>query len=53
MNELRDPQRRLVAELLAGLPATVKVATPAAADPRARVQWKRALLAFSLGPERP
>ncbi len=50
MAELRDPKRRLVHELLASLPVTVRVPRPTqAAD---QVKWERAPLVFGYGPER-
>lgn len=51
MAELRDPKRRLVHELLASLPVTVKVpvaSRAATSGPR----WPKAPMVFGYGPER-
>ena len=51
MAELRDPKRRLVHELLASLPISLKV--PQGKGPSAQtVKWPRAPVVFGYGPER-
>jgi hypothetical protein len=54
MAELRDPKRRLVHELLASLPSSVKVPQGKEGNgPSAQtVKWPRAPVVFGYGPER-